>query len=1122
MLHQKLTRIAFIFVFSFAAAAGADSVKVWEEQVTIPTYKLGPNNLNPIFYSGRTYQGAKGPVYPYPLMDNLTDNKVDQTYDAVYLENEFVKISVLPQIGGRIFTAVDKTNGYDYIYRQHVIKPALIGMIGAWISGGIEWDIPHHHRASSFLPVDYRITQNKDGSKTVWVGETEWRHRMKWVIGITLRPGKSYLEVTVKLFNRTPLAHSFLYFANVAVHTNDNYQIIFPPRTQFVTHHSKVQFARWPIADNIYGGADFRGGVDVSWWKNHPKPNSMFAWNFWDDFLAGYDHGRKAGVLHVADHNVVPGKKFFTWGRDDRAKMWGQMLTDTDGPYLELMVGGWSDNQPDYSWAQPHEVKQLTQYWYPFRDIGGVKNANREAAVNLEVNGDKAKFGFNTTSEHSAAKVLLRAGGRTLFETEIAIGPDKPFAKEVTLPAGTKPEDVTVSLSTDGKELIEYTPLVLKKEPMPEPVKPPPPPKKIKTNEELYLTGLRLEQFYNPAREPYPYYEEALRRDPGDYRVNTELGLLYLQRGIWPKAEKHLRAAVKRITRNYTRPKDGEALYYLGVALQAQNKSVAAIDAFNRAAWSYAWSAASHYALAEIASSGGDYSAALRETTHALDTNRDDPRALGLRAVFLRKLGRLKGARWTAARVRKIDPLNHLAANELYLLATEAGKDEAAGKILTALRKQMRDDPQNYLELASVYARASLWKEAADVADRGIRTYADQSKVHPMLYYFRGYYATRMGRRDEALQYYKLAAAASPDYCFPFRMEAVAALEDAMKLNPSDARAPYYLGNLYFDNQPEKSLVAWEKSRALDPNFSLVHRNLGLAYARVRHDYKAAIASLEKSIALREDARVLFELDQVYEAAGVPAKKRLAMLTAHQAVAEQRDDTMSREIPLLVEVGDYDRALALLAKRHYHKWEGLASLHGAYVDAHILRGNRSFDAGKYKDALKDYEAALLYPKNLESAKGYRDGSLARPYYYVGRARKALGETAAADEAFHKSIADADDAFLSAKPGLSGMASILYYKGLSLRELGKVDEAEKVFARMQEAGEQTLAGRATVNYYAKFGAAASAEKRKALAHYVIGLSYLGRNKKAEARQHFEEALKLNPGLLEANRRLQQLR
>ena len=269
-LAALLPYAAILLAVSATTGAELAGVKVWEDTLVVPTYGIGPPCSNPMFYHGRTYQGAQGRIYPYPMNDQLTGEKRDRRYKVIYLENEYVQLAILPELGGRIFWGIDKTNGYDFFYRQHVIKPALIGMLGAWISGGVEWNIPHHHRATTMMPVEYCIEHGSDGSQTVWLGEIERRDRMKWVVGLTLYPGKSVIEKSIRLFNRTPLANSMLYFANVAVHANENYQIIFPPSTQFGTHHSKVEFCRWPIGDGTYGQADFTG-VDMSWHKNHPK-----------------------------------------------------------------------------------------------------------------------------------------------------------------------------------------------------------------------------------------------------------------------------------------------------------------------------------------------------------------------------------------------------------------------------------------------------------------------------------------------------------------------------------------------------------------------------------------------------------------------------------------------------------------------------------------------------------------------------------------------------------------------------------------------------------------------------------------------------------------------------------
>ena len=248
-----------------------------------------------------------------------------------------------------------------------------------------------------------------DGSATVWVGEIELRDRMKWIVGLTLRPGRSSIEVATRIINRTPLAHSMLAFANVAVHVNPDYQVIFPPDVELATFHAKNQFSRWPVSTEIFNGQDYTKGVDASWWKSHAYPTSFFAWEAKGDFLAGYDHGKEAGIVFVGDPHFVPGKKLWTWGTGSDGRLWERILTDADGPYAELMVGAYSDNQPDYSWISPYEIRSVTQEWYPVRGIGGVKAANGEAAIDVSVqDGGRARVGLYSTTERPAVRPIHR------------------------------------------------------------------------------------------------------------------------------------------------------------------------------------------------------------------------------------------------------------------------------------------------------------------------------------------------------------------------------------------------------------------------------------------------------------------------------------------------------------------------------------------------------------------------------------------------------------------------------------------------------------------------------------------------------------------------------------------
>ncbi len=1105
MSSKKGVLITFVLaaIFLLGPPAGISAaergVQVREEPLTLPTYLVGESDPNPIFYNGRRYQGAKGMVYPYAMQDDLTDIRENKTYKALYLENRYLKICVLPEIGGRIFSATDKTNGYELFYRQHVVKPAFISVLGAWLSGGVEWNVPHHHRTSTYMTVDYTLQENPDGSKTIWVGETELRHRLKWLIGLTLHPEKSYIETSVKIFNHTPLVHTFLYWANVSVHADSTYQIIFPPSLEYATYHGKDQFTPWPISHQFYHGVDYTSGVDLSWWKNHPSPTSLFAIDCTEDFFAGYNHGKKAGVLHVADHQLVPGKKLWEWGPGPVGRMWDMMLTETDGPYIELMVGAYSDNQPDYSFIQPYEVKTFKQYWYPIRQLGGVKNANLEAALNLEVTGDNvACLGVNTSSEYTGARVLLQAK-EVIFDQTADISPEKPFYREVALPAGVKEEDLRLSLfCSANEELISYRPAKKKGSPMPEPVRPPPPPEEMKTIEDLYLAGMRLEQFHNAAMEPDPYYEEALRRDAGDYRVNTALGICYSKRGRFGEAEEKIRRAIARATSQHTRPRDGEAYYYLGVVCKAQGKYDEARDAFYKATWSHAWYSAGFYSLAELATREGDFLKAMEFLERSISTNSLNTKALNLKAALLRRLGRFEEAQKLASKIVALDPLDFRAGFELYLAQSELGPAGEAGETLAALRVKMRGEVQNYLETAVDYGNCGLWDEAIGVLSPLVDSEDMQASRNPMAHYYLGYFYGEKGDAGQAARYYRLAEKMPPDYVFPFRLESIEVLRSAIADNPADARARYYLGNLLFDNQPEDAIKEWEKSRDLDDTFPIVHRNLGLAYARTLNNIPEAVKSLEAAVSLKKsDPRLFYELDQLYEIQGVAPRKRLALLEKNQETVFKRDYILSRRIELLVRTGQFDRAIDLLHNHHFHVWEGGGRIHDIYVDAHLLRGQKYFREKKYSQALKDFKLALEYPLNLEVGKPHRGGRFSQIYYFIATAHEAAGDQAAARAAYQKAVETKN-----------AWSELSYYQGLAFGKLGQPKEAGRLFdGLISYAAEQLEAG-ADSDYFAKFGERRTEQARMADAHYLMGLGCLGKQDRAAARREFEKALELD--------------
>jgi tetratricopeptide (TPR) repeat protein len=347
------------------------------------------------------------------------------------------------------------------------------------------------------------------------------------------------------------------------------------------------------------------------------------------------------------------------------------------------------------------------------------------------------------------------------------------------------------------------------------------------------------------------------------------------------------------------------------------------------------------------------------------------------------------------------------------------------------------------------------------------------------------------------------------DYVFPFRLEAVEVLEAAAKANPADARAPYYLGNLLYDLQAAAAIKMWEKSAALDSSFALVQRNLALAYEQAEKNTPKAIATMERALQLDgNNSRFLYELDELYETGNVPPEKRLASFESHPSVAAKRSDALLQEIKVCVLLGRYEQALRLLRDHRFHNWEGEGQIHDVYMNACLLEGEKEFQAGRYREALQDYEAALAYPENLEVGRPDREDRLPQVDYLLGLAHEKLGDGSKSRELFGQAATLRDQ----------GAGEMEYYQGLAALKLGQNTQAQHNFDDLIRRGEKALGGASEVDFFAKFGRRQSERLRLANAHYLVGLGNLGKGETAKARAEFREAVKLDVNHLGATTQL----
>ncbi len=1026
-----------------------EPARVWREPVVIPTYGTGAPDKNPMFLEKRVYQGSSGAVYPLPMVDKIEDEKKDVAWDAVYLENAYLKIMILPQLGGRVQMAYDKTNDYHFVYYNQVIKPALVGLAGPWISGGIEFNWPQHHRPNTYGPVDSDIAEHDDGSVSVICNEIDAMRGTKGMHRFTLHPDKAYLQVDAQLYNRTAEPQTFLWWANPAIAVDENHQSVFPPDVHAVMDHGKRDVSSFPVATGEYYKVDYAPGTDISRYRNIPVPTSYMAYHSDYNFVGSYDHGRQAGLLHIANHHISPGKKQWTWGNGEFGFAWDRHLTDEDGPYIELMCGVYTDNQPDFTWLMPGEEKSFTQYFMPYKGVGVIRNATLDAAVGMELDQQQGVVRAYTMAEKPGCRIVVMRGEDVLFEDAFDGSPRASYEGRFDLPSGLDLMAVRVSvLDRQGSELVCWQPQALDAAEVPDPARAIGEPETLDSPEALFLAGQHLEQYRHATRDPEAYYREGLRRDPGDARCNTALGLLMYRRGRFDLAEPLLLKAIERITRHNPNPYDSEALYVLGLVYVRLGRHDEAFDRFYKAAWSQAQRSASMFELSRIACRRDDFSEALALVDRCLSENQAHVQAQHLKVCILRELGREAEAEQTLEVLLAYDPFS---AGALF----EAGDWDLYDA-------RLRGDENTAMTLALDYAAAEFYGKAAAVLER----LHNQGQAGPMVYYHLAEFADLTGDPVGRDVWLKRAAATSPYLCFPNRLEDIAVLESAIRGNPSDACAPYYLGCLWYDKrQADRAIESWEKARRLDPSFPTVHRNLGLAYFNKRNDADAAWASYVKAFDLDpSDARVLFELDQLAKRLGKAPRERLDRLEAHPGLVEQRDDLSIERITLLNQLNRYREALDLTLARSFHPWEGGEGKSSSnFVFATVQLARAAIDAGDYPQAIDLLQTTERWPESLGEGKlaGIQENNI---HFLRGEAYAGLGDSVEATRWYEK-----------ASVGLSEPTDVMYYndqppdmifyQGLALQALGRTEEAQDRFRRLVSHGQEHSADAVQIDYFA---------------------------------------------------------
>ncbi len=979
-----------------------EKVKIYESRIVIPTYPEPAAEEMPMFAENRVHQRSSGRPYPNKVvMEVDRTHKEDKEYKLVTLENEYVKIEILPEIGGRIYSAYDKTTGYDYFYKQHVIKPALIGVLGSWISGGVEFNWPFHHRASGFMPCDFTIEEFPDGSAACHLSEHDPIDRMKGMFSIILRPGETSLETKMRLYNRTASDRSFLWWENAAVPVNEEYQIFFPQDVSYVNFHYLKSRTTYPIAGNgVFNGIPMDTDRDISWHKNTKQATSYFACASDYDFFGGYDHGKECGVVHIGDHHISPGKKMFTWAYCQLSKSWENALTDTDGEYAELMAGSYSDNQPNFSWLAPYETKEFSQHWYPISKIGTPTFANLNCAFRLDKENNSLKLQSTKVYNNATIKIFDKDG--IYFEANRNLVPNAALEFSID----NLPEYVTVEIISDRKVIAEYTEKKFNKFNMPEVITDMPSAAGMNDPDELYLAGVHVDQYRDPHTNPDSYWNEALKRKINHIPSLVAMAKYELNRYSLDSAEAYIKKAIDAVTLYNERVQSGDVYYTYGRILEVKGETDKAYDYYYKAyrAADSVGKAMTRIALIDIKRK--DYTEAVRHAENALDYGRNNNLAVSALVIALRELGQKAKADMLLKEQLKKDSLDHLAR---YL----SGDKELYG-IMDS------DAVQTCLDIAFDLSAMGRYEDIIGLLD-GVVSHADSGKKK-MAYFALGYYKFLIGK--DGGEEYKKGETSILGSAYPHRLEEMRILEDVISKTESKC-AKMLLGCLLYNKLHYTGATKlWEQC---DDYIS--KRNLAVAYFSHLNRADEALHIMKELLNERkDDEELLYETVCLMDKMGVEPKEKIGLLTCHNLT---RDDVLTELAKAYNQAFMPDKALETLMSHSFVPCEGGEhAIADQYMFAYLVKGKTELDNNNFEKAIDLFREGQILPQSL-GAGIWNHCKLIPLKFFEAICLEKIGEKAKADEIF-RYIATTEIEYFSNMH----LKELPYFQALSFDHLGE--------------------------------------------------------------------------------------
>ncbi len=911
-----------VLAVTLAAACGsiAAQVKVWQGSMTLPTYEEGAPDPNPPFDTYGTTQFS----YPYTLRKNLTGQKKDHVWRAVFLENEYLKCSVLPDIGGHLYTCVDKISGQPMFYANPSIKKAQIGYRGAWAAFGIEFNFPVSHNWVSMSPVDFAYATHPDGSASVSVGNIDRVYGMQWGVELILRPGSTLLEEKVTLYNRSDVRHRYYWWNNAGIQVQDDSQIKYP--MQYAASHGFTEVRRWPVGDD---------GVDLSVIKNQQDgPVSYFVHGSREPFMGIWNPQTQTGTVHYAEYSELPAKKIWSWGADAEGLGWRTALSDNNSAYVEVQAGLFR-NQETYAFLDPGQTIRFSEYWMPVRNTGGISRANKIGVVSLQSHGSDISAALNINERIPGAQISLIQEGRTLWHETADLSPEKLWSH--TVPANGSAAKLTFELrDRAGRMLLSHTDG--KYDWDPESTIPVGPQQVYDTpaldnrTEDQWLKLGTDQEMNGKVILALQTYEDAIQKHPESLALQMAAGRLAAAQQHYAEAVKLLQAVQKRDTPN------AEIAYYLGIAEDGLGHTREAQTAYEVAYRQAEFRARAALRLGALRAQQGNLQAATVFLKDAVAAAPLDIRALEQLEAVTRATGNIAEAGQLAQRGFAIDAMSDF-------LKQETGKPDLP---------HLASDPYRVLRVATEYMELGQYRNALAVLDRKYPAVpADQGEPgsvlpqqNPLVLYYAAYCKAKLG--TDATQNWQAAEQLSPSLVFPSSAMDRTVLEAALAANNSDGTAHYLLGTLLFSrNEDDLGMQHWTAAKRLSPKLPVLDADIGKAWLHVKGDPQRALQAFREGVTNDPaNAEIYAGLDEAMSLTGAPAKERAAALGQYASPSSMPAPLVYQLALTRAEAGEFHEALALFEGRFFPSEEGGVNAAQVLFEIKLMQAEAEAASGK--------------------------------------------------------------------------------------------------------------------------------------------------------------------------------